>query len=80
MLLNRESEAELNKILNDDRELIDSGLWETMFQKAQKLASASNQDNAEYLLAVANYLASQDYTNFLIEVLQATANSEIESQ
>ncbi|NEO54733.1 MAG: tetratricopeptide repeat protein [Okeania sp. SIO3B5] len=74
LLLNRESEAEFDKIMNDNRELIDSGLWQTMFKEAQKLASAGNHDTG-FLLKVANYLAYQDYKSFLMEVLQATVNS-----
>ena len=80
LLLNRESEAELNKILNDNQELIDSGLWQTMFQVAEQLAEGGNQDNAEFLLEMANYLASQDYIDFLIEILQATGESEGDSK
>ncbi len=76
LLLNRESEAEINKILNDNQELIDSGLWQTMFQVAEQLAEGGDRDNAEFLLNIASQLAYEDYTNFLIEILQATAESE----
>ncbi|NEP77361.1 MAG: tetratricopeptide repeat protein [Okeania sp. SIO3B3] len=80
LLLNCESKGELKKILNDNQELIDSGLSQTMFQEAQKLASAGNQDRAEFLLEMANYLKSQDYTKFLMEVLQATQDSDGDSK
>ncbi len=47
LLLNRESEAELNKILDDNRELLmDSG--QTMFQEAERLASAGDRGDAEF--------------------------------
>lgn len=72
LLLNRENEAEFDKIWNDNQELlIDSGLWQTMFQETQRLASADNQDRAKFLLKMANYPKSRDYTNFLIERLRS---------
>ncbi|MEM1171480.1 MAG: tetratricopeptide repeat protein, partial [Cyanobacteria bacterium P01_H01_bin.35] len=80
LLLNRESEAEINKILNDNRELIDSGLWQTIFLVSEQLESAGNQDHAEFLLKIASQLASQDYTNFLMKVLRATEKSEGDSK
>ncbi len=81
LILNRENEAEFDKIWNDNQELlIDSGLWQTMFQETQRLASADNQDRAKFLLKMANYLKSRDYTNFLIELLRAAAESMVDSK
>ncbi|MGD1701107.1 tetratricopeptide repeat protein [Dapis sp. BLCC M229] len=80
LLLNRESVQELNKILNNHQELIDSGFWQTMFQEAEKLASAGNQDRAKFLLNIASQLAYQDYTKFLMKVLRATVESKGDSK
>ncbi|NES78968.1 MULTISPECIES: tetratricopeptide repeat protein [unclassified Okeania] len=80
LLLNRESNEELNKILNYHPELIDSGLWQTMFQVAEQLTETGDREGAEFLLKIANYLASEDYLDFLMEVLQATAKSKGDSQ
>ncbi|MGB3510256.1 MAG: tetratricopeptide repeat protein, partial [Microcoleaceae cyanobacterium] len=79
-LLNCGSGEEAGKILNDNQELIDSGLWQTMFQQAERLTETGDRDGAEFLLKIANYLASQDYLDFLMDVLQATAKSKGDSQ
>ena len=80
LLLSRGNGEQISQVLNDNKELIDSGLWQTMFQEAQKLKETGDQDQAKFLLKIANYLASQDYINFLMDVLRVTAESKSDSK
>ncbi|NEP52139.1 MAG: hypothetical protein F6K65_26415 [Moorea sp. SIO3C2] len=63
------------EILNSHQDLVDGGLVQMMQQVAEWLAKEGDKDNAEYLTNVAGQLAAESQFNFLIEVLQATADS-----
>ncbi|NEO88890.1 MAG: tetratricopeptide repeat protein [Moorea sp. SIO3G5] len=78
------------QILESNRELMDAGLLQVMAQEVEKLAADGNQKAAEFLLRLRSKVlkvlgtsasptlvnpSSQDYLEFLEEVLLATDNS-----
>ncbi|NEO45423.1 MAG: tetratricopeptide repeat protein [Moorea sp. SIO4A3] len=79
------------KILESNRELVDSELLQVMAQVAEQLTAEGKQNNAEVLLGLRSELldilgisetptsanpSSEDYLELLIEVLLATDNSD----
>jgi len=89
-------DGEVSQILNDNRELVDAGLLQVMVQVAEQLEADKNQKAANFLRYLSSQLVetlgisetstsasspSQDYLQFLMEVLQATrdniGNSEV---
>ena len=83
------SSGEQVQILDNNRELVDEGLLQLIAQEAEKLAANGKQNSADVLLSLRSKLldrisetstsanpSSQDYLQFLMEVLQATGDSE----
>ncbi|EGJ32382.1 MULTISPECIES: tetratricopeptide repeat protein [Moorena] len=80
--------GEVVKIIESNRELVDAWLLQVMAQEAEKLAADGNQNAADFLASLRNQLleiisesytlvnpSSEDYLEFLKEVLLATAYS-----
>ncbi|NEQ83620.1 MAG: tetratricopeptide repeat protein, partial [Moorea sp. SIO2I5] len=80
--------GEVVKIIESNRELVDAELLQLMAQEAEKLAADGNQNAAEFLASLRSELleiflksptlvnaSSQDYLDFLMEVLRGTADS-----
>ncbi|MEQ8998630.1 MAG: CHAT domain-containing tetratricopeptide repeat protein [Coleofasciculus sp. B1-GNL1-01] len=78
--------SEEGQILQDNAELVDAGLVETMAQVAEALAERGDENAAQFLIGMANqlgeFLGLSDSTatpeaqlRFLLEVLQATSDS-----
>ena len=76
------------QILESNRELVDANLLQVMAQEAEELAADGNQNTADFLGSLRSYLleiisesstlvnpSSEDYWQFLTEVLIATINS-----
>ncbi len=74
------------EILNAHQDLLDAGLVEAMLQVAEMLTKEGDQNNADYLRDVARQLAEamenspSNQLNFLLQVLQATSDSNGDSQ
>ena len=80
------ADGEEVNLLSQNRELLDEGLVQTMVAVAQQLGEAGRENEAQYLLNMAQPLAQalglldnnptesanthEDYLNFLIETLQ----------
>ncbi|WP_293121197.1 hypothetical protein [Moorena sp. SIO4G3] len=82
------SSGELVQILESNRELVDGVLLLVMELKAEELAADGNQNSANFLRSLGSQLlavisetptsansSSEDYLEFLMEVLPATAES-----
>ena len=87
--------GEESEILNANRDLLDAELLQVMVQVAEQFEADGEQDAAEFLRDLKSQLAefleisenpnsvyqlSQDYVEFLAEVLQATAESNGNSE
>ncbi|MCL1465761.1 CHAT domain-containing protein [Argonema galeatum] len=78
--------GEESEILNANRELVDAGLVETMAKEAEMLSQRGDENAANYLIDVARQLAealglsSSSQLDFLLTVLQATADSNGDPQ
>jgi len=83
--------GEEGQTLQDNAELVDAGLVETMTQKAEAFAERGNENAAQFLIGMANqlgeFLGLSDSTatpasqlDFLFKVLQATSDSEGDKQ
>ena len=74
--------GEENDILNAHRELVDADFVQVMEAEAENMAAEGNS-NAAWLQSLATYLANyvgntvtpEEYSSFLMEVLQATQDS-----
>ncbi len=89
LLLNCSSEDERTNILNANSELLDAELVQMMLQVADYLAQRGDENNATWLRNGASHLSeyianssatSEVYFNFLMEVLERTAESNGEAQ
>ncbi|MBK1989687.1 tetratricopeptide repeat protein [Sphaerospermopsis aphanizomenoides BCCUSP55] len=84
------SDGEETEILSANRELVDAGLLQVMAQVAEELEADGNQNAADFIrdlnsqlvevlgiseTSTSANLSSQDYQQFLMEVLQATEES-----
>ncbi|MUG94181.1 tetratricopeptide repeat protein [Scytonema sp. UIC 10036] len=76
-LLSCSNNDEINQVLNNDWELVDSELVQTMLQVAVNLAETGEIDNANFLIQVAHQLKAilelpepNGEINFLMEVLK----------
>src|SRR4028118_1862863 len=75
----------VNDILNANLELVDANFVQVMEAEAEKMAAEGNSDAAAWLQNLAAQLANfvgstatpEEYFYFLMEVLQATMESEI---
>ncbi|MBO3460156.1 hypothetical protein G7B40_000230 [Aetokthonos hydrillicola Thurmond2011] len=84
-LLNCSSNSEINQVLNEHSELLDTGLITKMRQEALTLAQHGHDNSTTLLQSVAMQLAqlirdktgvtTQEYLHFLVEVLEVTSNS-----
>ncbi|MGK7957187.1 MAG: CHAT domain-containing protein [Crocosphaera sp.] len=84
-------EGDETKILQENQELLDQGLIEVMIAVAQQLEEAERENEAQFLMNIAQHLAQvlgllenektatetppQDYVNFLMETLQKVAKN-----
>ena len=82
------NEGDESRILQENQELLDQGLAETMIAVAQQLGEAGRENEAQWLRNMAQQLAEalgrstketsntpQDYLNFLMEVLQKVSEN-----
>lgn len=81
------TEEKINNILNDHRELIDSGLVYTIRKVVKILTAPEDENEAEFFTNIANQLEQfisttalthQDYLNFLLEVWETAQNNNFD--
>ena len=85
-LLNCASDEEAWQILDANRDWVDAGFQQTMLEVAEDLRTQGDLDNANFLMNLAEELmgvhgnTSDAQLNFLMQVLQATAESGGDAQ
>ncbi|MGL4500421.1 MAG: CHAT domain-containing protein, partial [Planktothrix sp.] len=75
--------GEKNQILQDNQDLLDQDFLQVLFAKSSQLQEDGRQQDAEFLINLAEQLSAllgntnspEDYQNFLIEVLQVVSDS-----
>jgi CHAT domain-containing protein/predicted LPLAT superfamily acyltransferase len=83
--------GEEGQTLQDNAELVDAGLVETMVQVAEAFAEEGDENAAQFLIGMANQLGEllglsastatpEAQLDFLVEVLQATSDSDVDPQ
>jgi hypothetical protein len=76
--------GEESQILQDNQELLDQDFLQVLLAVSQQLQEAGRQQDAEFLINLAEQLSvfvgntnsTEDYDNFLMEVLKAVSDSD----